>query len=83
MSDDFTGDEDFSETQGVWWAGIALASVVTFAAIGGLLVSGTYVLTQLTLVDIPYWVPIVTAAILTISLVTVSVVQGKIEYEPR
>lgn len=83
MSDDFTADDEFAETHGVWWAGIVFASVVTFVIIGGLLISGTYVLSDLGLLDIPYWLPIATAAVLTGVLVTIAVMRGEIRYEPR
>lgn len=82
MSDDFTDDDAFAETQGVWWAGIAFASLVTFAIAGGLLLSGTYVLNELGVVAIPYWMPTVAAAILTVILVSVAVKRGN-KYEPR
>lgn len=83
MNDDFTADEEFAETHGVWWAGIVFASVVTFAIIGGLLIAGTYVLNGIGFVDISYWLSTATAAVLTVSLVTVAVKRGKITYEPR
>lgn len=83
MSDDFNTDDAFAETQSVWWAGIVFASVVTFAIIGGLLIGGTYLLIELGVVDIPYWLSIVTAAILTGTLVTVAVTRGTIRYEPQ
>lgn len=83
MSDDFSADEAFAETHGVWWAGIVFASVVTFAIIGGLLVTGTYVLNDWGVVDMSYWLPAVAAAVLTVILVSASVKLGKIEYEPR
>ena len=83
MSDDFTDDEAFAETQGIWWAGIVFASIVTFAIIGGLLIAGTYVLSEVGYVDIPYWVPTATAAVLTIILVSVALKRGNIKYEPR
>lgn len=83
VSDDFTDDDAFAETQGIWWAGIAFASIATFAIIGGLLVSGTYVLNELGLAEIPYWLPAVTAVVLTIILVTVAVKRETIKYEPK
>lgn len=83
VSDDFTADDEFAETKGVWWAGIVFAAIVTFAIIGGLLLAGTYVLNDWGVVEISYWVPTGTAAILTVILVTVSVKRGKIKYEPR
>ena len=82
MSDDITDDDAFAESQGIWWAGIVFASIVTFAIIGGLLITGTYVLSEVGLVDIPYWLPTVTAAVLTVILVSVSVKRGNIKYEP-
>lgn len=83
MTDDFTPDNDFEETRGIWWAGIAFASIVTFAAIGGLLTLVTYVLSKANLVHISYWLPTVAAAILTVFLVSVAVKRGKIKYEPQ
>lgn len=83
MSDDFSADDEFAETQSVWWAGIVFAAVVTFAAIGGLLIGGTYVLNQLGYVDMSYWLPAVVAAVITVILVSASVKRGKIKYEPR
>lgn len=83
VTNDFTDDSSFAETQGIWWAGIIFASIMTFAIIGGLLISGTYVLNDLGLVEISYWLPTVTAAVLTVILVTVSVKRGKIKYEPQ
>ena len=83
MSDDFTTDDEFAETQGIWWGGIFFASVVTFVIIGGLLIAGTYVLNDWGLADISYWLPTIAAAVLTGSLVTVAVRRGTIKYEPR
>lgn len=83
MSDDFTADDEFAETQSVWWAGIVFATVVTFAVIGGLLIAGTYVLNGMGFVDISYWLSTATAAVLSVVLVTVAVKRGKIKYEPR
>lgn len=83
MSDDSTDDEAFAETEGIWYAGIVFASIVTFVIIGGVLISGTYVLSEVGLVDIPFWLPTVTAAVLTVILVTVSVKRGNIKYEPQ
>lgn len=40
VSDDFTAEDEFAETHGVWWTGIVFATVVTFAIIGGLMLSG-------------------------------------------
>ena len=82
MSDDSTDDE-FAETQAIWWAGIVFASIVTFAIIGGLLLLGTYVLNELGSVDIPYWLLALIAAVLTVILVTVSVKRGNIKYRPQ
>lgn len=83
MIDDFSADDEFAETQGVWWAGIVFASIVTFAILGGLLLGGTYVLNELGFVDISYWIPTVAAAILTGILVTVALKRGDIKYDPR
>lgn len=83
MSDDYTDDDAFAETQGIWWAGIALASAITFAVTCGLLLTGTYVLNEWGGVAIPYWPPTVAAAILTGVLVSVSVKRGQIKYEPK
>lgn len=83
MSDDFTADEEFAETRGVWWAGIVFASIVTYAVIGGLLIAGIYVLNDWGVVDISYWLPAFAAALLTVILVTVSVKRGKFKYKPQ
>lgn len=83
VSNDFTDDDAFAETQGIWWAGIAFASIATFAIIGGLLVAGTYVLNDLGRAEIPYWLLAVTAAVLTVILVTVAVRRGTIKYRPK
>ena len=83
MSDDFTEDDDFAERKGIWWAGIVFASIVTFGLIGGLLIAGTYVLNDLGLVHISYWLPTVAAAVLTVILVTAAPKRGDIKYDPR
>lgn len=83
MSDDFTEEGAFAETQGIWWAGIVFATIVTFGLIGGLLIAGTYVLNDLGIVDISYWLPTVAAAVLTGILVTVALKRGEIKYDPR
>ena len=83
MSDDFTADEEFAETPGIWWAGIVFATTVTFVLIGGLLVAGTYVLNDLGIVDRSYRLPTVAAAVLTGILVTVALKRGEFKYDPR
>lgn len=83
MSDDFTDDDTFAETQGIWWAGVAFASIVTFVVLGGLLLAGTYLLNEWGIVELPYWPPAVAAAVLTGLLVSVAVKRGTIKYEPE
>lgn len=83
MSDDFTADEEFAETHDIWWAGIVFATIVTFGLIGGLLIAGTYVLNDLGVIDISYWLPTVAAAVLTGILVTIALKRGDIKYDPR
>lgn len=82
MSDDYTDGDAFAETQGIWWAGIAFASVITFVVICGLLLTGTYVLNEWGIMEIPYWPPTIAAVILTGILVGVSVKRGN-KYEPE
>lgn len=83
MSDDFSTDDEFPETHGIWWAGIVFSSIVTFGFIGGLLIAGIYVPKDLGYVDLSYWVPTVAAAILTGILVTVALKRGEFMYEPQ
>lgn len=83
VTDDFPTDDEFSEIQGIWWAGIVFVSVVTFAIIGGLLIAGAYVLSEVGLVNIPYWLSTALTALLTGVLITVSIKRGEMKYEPR
>ena len=83
MTDDSTTDDEFAETQGIWWAGIVFASVVTFAIIGGFLIAGAYVLSEVGLINIPYWLLTALTALLAGVLITVSIKRGEMKYEPR
>lgn len=71
-----------SESKGVWWGGIAVASVVTFIFIGGSLVLLASLVNYLSGITIPYWAPLVVAAVATILLVRAAVSRGDIKYQP-
>jgi len=83
VTDDIERNGEFAESPAVWWAGIAVASVVTFVVVGGVLAAGTYALNSAELVDLSYWVPGMAAVVLTGVLVAVAVRRGDIKYEPR
>lgn len=70
------------ESEGVWWAGIAVASVVTFVCIGGFVLLLTALLNHLTVLEVPSWPSIVVAAIATILLVRAAVRRGDVKYRP-
>ena len=83
VPDDSIGETDFAETHAVWWAGVAVALLVTFAVLGGLLAVGTYLLAAAGVVEPSYWPPAVLAAILSVLLVRTAVKRGNIRYKPE
>lgn len=81
--DDSRVDGQFAETRAVWWAGVAVALLVTFAVLGGLLGLGVSLLAYAGLADLSYWLPAVMAATLSVILVGAAVKQGDSRYEPQ
>lgn len=65
----------------VGWVAVAL--LATFAALGGLLGLGVYLLAYAGLADLSYWLPAVIAAVLSVILVGVAVKRGDSRYEPE
>lgn len=70
------------ESEGVWWGGIVVASIVTFLCIGGCLVLLAYLVNYLSGMTIPYWPAIAVAAVATILLVRAAISRGDIKYQP-
>lgn len=81
--DDSIEEGQFEETQAVWWAGVAVALLGTFAVLGGLLGLGTYLLASAGVVDLSYWPPAVAAALLSVFLVRAAIKRGNIRYKPE
>ena len=81
--DDSTEEGQFAETQAVWWAGVAVALLVTFAVLGGFLILGTYLLASAGVIELSYWPAAVLAAILSVFLVRTAVKRGNIRYKPE
>lgn len=70
------------ESKGVWWGGIAVASIVTYIFIGGLLLLPAYLVNYFSVAALPYWPSMIFAAVATILLVRAAVRRGDIEYQP-
>ena len=81
--DDSTAEGQFAETQAVWWAGVAVALLVTFAVLCGILGLGTYLLASAGVVELSYWPPAGAAVILSVFLVRAAIKRGNFRYEPE
>lgn len=81
--DDSTEESQFAETRTVWWAGVAVALLVTFVVLGGLLSLATYLLASADLLEFSYWPPAVVAGILSVVLVRAAVKRGTSRYRPE